>query len=146
MDIFSLLSLGLINGEITTQDILKDKSYKRFIISANKMITKYGRAVDYHTVSNTSDNSKPWTTATSGNSSSQVKLVFTTLEQQNKETFLAYDGIRAKSVTLGYMAYSGKTPTILDYIVDSGKVYKIVNVQSIKPGSLPILFILELSC
>ena len=143
MDIFSLLSLGLINGEITTNDIIKDKSYKRFIISANKQINKYGRGVEYHTVTNTSDTSKPWTTASSNDTSSSVKIVFTTTEDNGKETLLANDGIRSRSVVIGYMAYSGKTPTILDYILDGGKVYKIVNVQTVKPGALPILFILE---
>jgi hypothetical protein len=146
MDIFSLLSLGLINGEITTQDILRDKSYKRFIISANKMIKKYGRTVNYHTVTNTSATLKPWTTDSSTDDTTQVKILFTTIEQQNKESLMLDNGIRAKSKVLAYLAYQGQTPSLLDYIDDSGKIYNITNVQVIKPGSLPILFIMEMIC
>lgn len=116
------------------------KDYSGSIATAKRLIDKYGRAVTYQRRSvNEIDPLKPWLGVTQR--ASQALAVFATfIEFEHREIDNEIIMRGDKRCLLAAADFSTFRPDPGDEILDGTVTWSILNVKTIQPGSLDVLY------
>jgi len=120
--------------------------FDKQLLSAQKMLSKYGQACTLRKLATTTpDPSKPWETTSATASDASVKIAFFPNTRADNE-FLHYlpgTDIPAGS-EVGYLEGGAPAPTLKDLVIRGSQTLSILSVDRIAPNGEIVLYILGL--
>lgn len=118
------------------------------IALAKRLIKKNGQLVNWQIAKDgaPADSLKPWIASESPDVTKPVYICFVPIK--DKETRKLIQALKGTEVPGGNLAglmapTSGLTPSLKDVVIRSGKVLRIVSIDSIAPNEQTVLWILE---
>ena len=105
----------------------------RASVNVTKALIKHGRAIDLVTISDTGD---PWNPV-------QTETVQPVLGLQTSFTAQEIDGDLIRATDKRFLIDSGVEPNTAMRLKDGDSDYSIINVETLQPGDLAILYKLQ---
>jgi hypothetical protein len=117
--------------------------YDRQVKQAIRMIKKYGQVVTWNARAENVDSSQPWKSTEVGPTPYPVSIVFLRNSGSNgmNAIFHLMKGTDIpEGAPQGIMASVPFTPNITDTIDRNGVAMKVVSIDPVAPGGIPILY------
>jgi hypothetical protein len=120
--------------------------FDKQLLSAQKMIAKYGQVCTLRKITNgTPDPTKPWEPVAPTTSDVSVRIAFFPNTRTNNEFLHYIPGTEVPAgIEVGYLAGDAPAPALQDLVIRDGKTIAILSIDRIAPNGEVVLYILGL--